>query len=371
MSIKFRHLVERIDWLLLLLLMALSLMSLLNLYSAGHSVFQKQAVFFIVGYALIGGLLFVDFSKLRRYIYLLYAGSVLLLLLTLAWGRIAGGSQRWLNLGLFHLQSSEPAKLFLVLALARYFSAKNRVAALGLKELLPPALLTAVPFSLILLQPDLGTALMLAASFFSILGVVRIRLYVFFTVGGVGILAAPLCWKYVLHEYQRQRIITWIMHLLGLQNDTMGTGYQILQSKIAVGSGGLFGKGFMQGSQGHLHFLPERHTDFIFAVFAEEWGFIGCILLLGCYSAILLRSLNIGLNTRDRFSLLLVFGVIQLLFWQIVINLLMVLGFLPVVGIPLPLFSFGGSSLLTSFLALGCVFNIRFQKQKTSLDRGS
>ena len=355
-----------IDWPLFLLLLTLSVMSLVNLYSAGPAVFQKQAVFFALGYVILGGLLFIDSGELRRFSYLLYAGSVLLLILTFAWGTIAGGSQRWLNLGLFRLQSSEPAKLFLIFALARYFSERKWNTVLGLRELIVPGLLTAVPFCLILLQPDLGTALMLAISFFSILAVVRIRLYVYLTIGGGGILAAPFCWKYMLHDYQRQRIITWILNLFGMQNDSMNTGYQILQSKIAVGSSGLFGKGFLQGSQSHLHFLPEPHTDFIFAVFAEEWGFIGCCFLLACYFAILLRSLFISLSSKDRFSQLLVYGVMQLIFWQIVINLLMVLGFLPVVGIPLPLFSFGGSSLLTTFLAFGCIFSIRFHQRKIS-----
>ncbi len=358
-----------IDWPLFLLLLTISVVSLANLYSAGPAFLQKQAVFFALGYALLGGLLCIDSGEFRRFSYLLYGGSIVLLILTLAWGTAAGGSQRWLNLGLFRLQSSEPAKLFLIFALARYFSEKKWHAARGLKELAAPALLTAVPFYLILLQPDLGTALMLAISFFSILAVVRIRLYVILTIGGGGILAAPLCWEYVLHEYQRQRIITWILNLLGRHNDSANTGYQILQSKIAVGSSGLFGKGFLQGSQSHLHFLPERHTDFIFAVFAEEWGFIGCCFLLGCYLALLLRSLFISLNSKDRFSQLLIYGVVQLIFWQIVVNLLMVLGFLPVVGIPLPLFSFGGSSLLTTFLAFGCIFSIRFQQKRTPLVR--
>ena len=357
---------EGIDWPLFLLLLALSAMSLVNLYSANPAVLQKQAIFFGLGYALLGGFLFIDSGELRRFSYLLYAGAVLLLVLTLAWGSIAGGSQRWLNLGLFRLQSSEPAKLLLVFVLARYFSEKRWNAARGLRALAVPALLTAVPFSLILLQPDLGTALMLVISLLSILAVVRIRLYVFLTIGGGGILAAPFCWKYVLHEYQRQRIITWILNLFGKQNDSADTGYHVLQSKIAVGSSGLFGKGYLQGSQSHLNFLPERHTDFIFAVFAEEWGFIGCCFLLGCYFAVLLRSLFISLNSKDRFSQLLVYGVVQLIFWQIMVNLLMVLGFLPVVGIPLPLFSFGGSSLLTTFLAFGCIFSIRYHQRKAS-----
>ena len=188
-----------IDWPLFLLLLTLSVMSLVNLYSAGPAVLQKQAVFFGLGYAILGGLLFIDSGEFRRFSYLLYAGSVLLLILTLAWGNVAGGSQRWLNLGLFRLQSSEPAKLFLIFALARYFSAKKWNAARGLRELAAPSLLTAVPFCLILLQPDLGTALMLVISFFSILAVVRVRLYVVFTIGGGGILAAPFCWEYVLH----------------------------------------------------------------------------------------------------------------------------------------------------------------------------
>ncbi len=365
MDERISRLIDRVDWLLLLALFIIFLASLANLHSANSHAVGKQTVSWGLGFAVIGAIICLEQRALRRYSYLLYIVVVVLLLLTLAWGKIAGGSQRWLNFALFQLQTSEPAKIIMVCALARYFSSNEGTAPIGLKTLWVPSLLTAAPFVLVMMQPDLGTALMLAAIFCSMLAVVRIKVRVLLAMAAGAAVAIPVAWKVLLHDYQRRRIVTWIMHLFGNFNDAMGSGYQILQAKIAVGGGGSVGKGFLQGTQSHLHFLPERHTDFIFAVFAEEWGFIGCISLLCCYLFILLRGLSIATQAGDRFGQLVAFGAVMMLFWQVVVNLLMVLGFLPVVGIPLPFFSFGGSSLLTCCCAIGCICNTRFWAKRT------
>jgi rod shape determining protein RodA len=360
-----RATIIRIDWFLLGALIVLSAISLLNMHSAGPSFLPKQATYFAIGYLLLVIVANISRKKIYHYCYLCYLGAVFLLIITLFFGKTAGGSQRWLDFGLFQLQPSEPAKLFLILALARYFSGQAK-HYIGLRELIVPILLMALPFYLVLRQPDLGTALMFAAILFSVLLVVRIKPATLILLLGTLTVSAPLAWFFVLHDYQQRRVINWFLSLLGLHNDPMGEGYQVLQAKIAIGSGGWFGKGYLQGTQSHLHFLPERHTDFIMAVYAEEWGFMGCTLLMACYLAILLRCLQLATQVKDLFSFYAVFGIGQMLFWQILVNMLMVLGMLPVVGVPLPLLSFGGSSLITTFLSLGCLFSFTMDRHSLS-----
>jgi rod shape determining protein RodA len=215
----------------------------------------------------------------------------------------------------------------------------------------------AVPFVLILVQPDLGTALMLIIIFVSMTVFVRIRWSTIVILGGLGSGLGVLGWMFFLKDYQRRRIETF----LNPEGDPMHHGYQIMQSKIAVGSGEIFGKGFREGTQGHLHFLPERHTDFAFAGWSEEWGFAGALFFLGCYFFLLLWGLKTAMAARKKFGVILAFGLVMLIFWQAVINLFMIMGLLPVVGIPLPLFSYGGSSLLTTLLAIGLLMNIRMR----------
>ena len=224
--------------------------------------------------------------------------------------------------------------------------------------MLRPGLLTAVPFLLILIQPDLGTALMMAILFFSMILFARVRWATLNTLGLTGLACAWLGWKYGLKPYQRRRIETF----LNPEAAPMNHGYQIKQSNIAVGSGRLFGKGFLEGTQGHLNFLPERHTDFAFAVWCEELGFVGSMFFLVCYFFLLLWGINIAVSARDKFGVFLAFGLVMLIFWQAVINLFMIMGLLPVVGIPLPLFSYGGSSLLTTLAAVGILMNIHIRR---------
>lgn len=360
-----RRFLQYFDWVLLALFLGISAMALLNLYSAsyppspwGIPPFLKQGYLFLLGMLAILFILFFDYKELHFWNYPFYILIVSLLILVLFVGDSAGGAQRWIGVGFFHLQPSEPAKLMLVVSLASYYSRKERSGGYGVREMVTPVLLTAIPFGLILIQPDLGTALMLGIIFLSMTVFAKLRWQTYGVGGVLCVLGAVYAWFRLLHKYQKRRIET----LFNPSDDLMGQGYQIEQSKIAVGSGGFGGKGYLEGTQGHLHFLPERHTDFAFAVWGEEWGFVGSIFFLSLYFGLLIWGLYVAMTSRDRFGVFLSFGVVMLIFWQAVINLLMILGLLPVVGIPLPLVSYGGSSLLTTLLSLGILMNVRMRR---------
>jgi rod shape determining protein RodA len=359
-----KQLLQHFDWVMLLMLLLVGGMSLTNLYSSTYitgvgasSIFFKQLFFFGVGLVMILVMSFLDYHKIAKSGYFLYVIILALLLYTLLFVKSIAGAQRWIDLGFFNLQPSEPAKLALILVLASCYSSTDVVDGYRLRDLVKPVFLTALPFVLILLQPDLGTALICAVIFVSMTLFVRLRWTTLGILGGSGLLCVFIGWKFLLKEYQRKRIETF----LNPEGDPMNHGYQIMQSKIAVGSGRVFGKGFMEGTQGHLRFLPERHTDFAFAVWGEEWGFAGALFFLSCYFFMLIWGINIAMSAKDKYGAILAFGCIMLIFWQAVINLFMVMGFLPVVGVPLPMFSYGGSSLLTNMLAIGILMNIRMR----------
>ncbi len=355
------------DWVLLSLLLLICGMAFFNLYSAsyppagGMPPYLKQAYLLLMGMAGIIFIVSFDYKELHFWNYPIYLLVIVLLALVIFIGNSAGGAQRWINLGFFQLQPSEPAKLMMVITLASYYARKEVFNGYSIKDLIIPLILMAIPFILILIQPDLGTALMFVIIFISMTVFAKLRWSSFLILGLSGIGMAVVGWFYVLKPYQKQRVET----LLNPAKDSLGEGYQILQSKIAVGSGGFFGKGYMEGTQGHLHFLPERHTDFAFSVWCEEWGFAGSLFFLAVYFFLLFWGLHVAMSARDRFGLFLAFGVVMLIFWQAVINLLMILGFLPVVGIPLPLFSYGGSSLLTTLLGMGILMNVRMRRFQT------
>lgn len=363
-----RRYFHNFDWIFLALLLGVSTMALMNLYSAsyppspwGIPPYIKQCYLFLFGMLCMLFILFFDYKDLHFWNYPFYVLIILLLVLVLVAGNSAGGAQRWINLGFFKLQPSELAKLMLVVTLASYYSRKEQPEGYSTREMVTPVLLTGLPFLLILKQPDLGTALMLVIIFVSMTVFAKVRWQTY----GLGLIlgsaAGVFAWFYLLRPYQKRRIET----LLNPAKDPMGQGYQILQSKIAIGSGGVGGKGYLEGTQGHLHFLPERHTDFAFSVWGEEWGFAGSLFFLTVYFTMLLWGLYAAMTARDRFGVFLCFGVVMLIFWQAVINLLMILGFLPVVGIPLPLVSYGGSSLLTTLLGLGILMNVRMRRFQT------
>ncbi len=361
-----RRLIHNFDWVMVVVLLLVSAMSLASLFSSTWAggpdpspIFYKQLYFFLLGFALILMTVCIDYNELEKLAYLAYGGICILLLYTNFFVSTVAGTQRWINLGFFNLQPSEPAKLIMVLVLASCY-AYNDVGTSGfrIRDLIKPGILTAVPFILILIQPDLGTALMLGIIFVSMTLFAKLRLGTMAILASAGAGGAFIGWKYLLKDYQRRRIETF----LHPESDPMNHGYQIKQSKIAVGSGEGFGKGFMEGTQGHLNFLPERHTDFAFAVWCEELGFAGSLFFLSCYFFMLLWGMYIALTARDKFGVMLAFGLVMLIFWQAVINLFMIMGFLPVVGIPLPLFSYGGSSLMTTLLAIGLLMNIRMRR---------
>lgn len=359
-----RRLLQNFDWVLLLMLLLVGGMALTNVYSSTYiadtgpsSIFYKQSLFFSVGLALVGLLLLVDYHRIAKLGYAAFAVILLLLVYTLFFVDAIAGSQRWIDLGFFNLQPSEPTKLVLILVLASCYANTVVPGGYRLRDLIKPVLLTAMPFVLIMLQPDLGTALICAIIFVSMTLYVRLRWSTLGILSTAGLGCIFVGWKFLLKDYQRKRIETF----LNPEGDPMNHGYQIMQSKIAVGSGKVFGKGFMEGTQGHLHFLPERHTDFAFSVWCEEWGFAGSVFFLGCYFFMLIWCLNVAMSAKDKFGSILAFGCTMLIFWQAVINLFMIMGFLPVVGVPLPLFSYGGSSLLTNMLALGIIMNVRMR----------
>jgi rod shape determining protein RodA len=280
-----------------------------------------------------------------------------LLVLVLLVGHTGLGAQRWVNIGPFRLQPSEVSKLAVILALARFLAAGRFRGSLGLREIVGPGLLLALPLVLILQQPDLGTSLM----FLFIGGVMvfcaGLQLWLIASVFPITVFLAPILWR-GLEDYQQRRILAFLKPEL----DPFGSGYHIIQSKIAIGSGGLWGKGLFQGTQSELRFLPEQHTDFIFSVIAEQFGLVGCLLFLVLYTLLILRGFEIAYETDDTFGALIVVGVITMIAFYVLVNVGMTTGLLPVVGVPLPFVSYGGSSMLTMWIGVGLILNVRMRK---------
>jgi rod shape determining protein RodA len=360
-----RRLVQNFDWVLLLLLLLLAAISVLNLYSAtyairdvgGSQVFFKQIYWFMIGFAVFLLMTTFNYYALERLAYPAYIFTIALLILVLFVGKVTSGSQRWLNLGPISFQPSELAKISLVIVLAKFFSEKRGYRGYRLKDLWQPFLLIGAPSILILKEPDLGTAMLLVAGSLSMILFVKVSWKSLMILMGSALSLAPFVW-FSLKEYQRMRILTFLRPDM----DPFGAGYHINQSKIAIGSGQFWGKGFLNGTQTRLHFLPEQHTDFAFSVLAEEWGFVGSALLLILYLFLILWGLNIAKVSKDRFGSIMSVGIVVFIFWQVVINVGMVTGLLPVVGIPLLLFSYGGSSLISTMAAMGLLMNISMRR---------
>jgi rod shape determining protein RodA len=360
-----RRLLQNFDWLIVLVLLLIGTVSILNLYSAtfpvrgagGSQVFVKQIYWYLIGFGAFVLMTTFSYCTLERFAYPVYLLAVGLLLLVLAGGKVISGSQRWITLFGFNLQPSELAKIGVVLCLAKFFSDRSEYREYRLRDLWQPFGLICIPAFLIVKEPDLGTALLLLAVSASMLLFVRIQWKSLVMLTGSALLIAPFIWI-SLKAYQQRRILTFLMPDL----DPLGAGYHINQSKIAIGSGLALGKGFMKGTQTRLHFLPEQHTDFAFSVWAEEWGFLGSALLLVLYLILVIWGLNISRNSKDKFGAMLAVGLTAILLWQVVINVGMVTGLLPVVGIPLVLFSYGGSSLVTTMSVIGLLMNIRMRR---------
>ncbi|MCP4757492.1 MAG: rod shape-determining protein RodA [Proteobacteria bacterium] len=362
-----RRLLEDFDWVLLLTVIVISIIGLVSVYSASFSYgtetpyFKKQIIWFFLGLVVMVATTLIDYRVLERFSVLMHLVLIALLIYVLFYGIGGPGSKvnSWISLGPFgSLQPSEFVKYTLVLYLSYYFSESRRIGELGFKELLWPALVTAVPFVLIQQQPDLGTASLLLFVFIPVVFLVGMRYKVILISAVVGIISALPAWFFILKPYQRNRIVTMINPEL----DPLGQGYQIIQSKIAIGSGMMWGKGYLKGTQAHLNFLPARHTDFIFSVFTEEWGFVGGATLVGLYLFLILWCLRLVARTKDRSGTILTVGVTLILAFQVIINIGMVLGMFPIVGIPLPFMSYGGSAMISQMIGIGLILNVRMRR---------
>ncbi|MEJ2723494.1 MAG: rod shape-determining protein RodA [Deltaproteobacteria bacterium] len=360
-----RRLVQNFDWILLLLLVLIGTISVLNLYSAtfpirdqgGSQIFMKQIYWFIVGFAVLLMMTTFDYHVLERFAYPAYFFSVALLVLLFLVGEARSGSQRWLSVGSLSFQPSEIVKIVLVITLARFFNEHGQVNEFRLRDLWQPFLLMALPCFLIVKEPDLGTALTIALVCFSIILFSKVKWRSLLILVFSALSAAPFIWTN-MKEYQQKRILTF----LSPDMDPLGAGYHINQSKIAIGSGMFWGKGFLKGTQTRLHFLPEQHTDFAFSVLAEEWGFAGSVLLLVLYLFLMLWGINIAKTSKDKFGAYIALGIVAIIFWQLVINVSMATGLLPVVGIPLVMFSYGGSSVVSTMAGMGLLMNISMRR---------
>jgi len=359
-----RRLVLYFDWVLLLTVLLLAGVGILNLYSATTGwgvtttpIYLKQVLWLGVGVGVALVCCLFDYRHLAYFARFGYGLAVLLLLYVLLAGKTSMGATRWITMGPMNIQPSEVMKIMIILVLARWYSETATPQGFQLRELAVPAALVVVPAVLVMKQPDLGTAMMILFIAGSLTLFAGLRLSSVIKLSLLGSVTAVAGW-FRLRDYQQERIRTF----LNPERDPLGSGYHIIQSKIAVGSGGFFGKGFMHGTQSQLSFLPERHTDFAFSVFAEEWGFIGCLLLLLGYLFLVIWGIYIARRAADRFGMFLAIGVTAMIFWHIVVNLGMVIGLMPVVGVPLPLFSYGGTSMLTTMIGVGLLLNISMRR---------
>jgi len=328
---------------------------------AGRSFVLRQMTWCSLGVVLMAiGILF-DYHVLERWGLWFFIFIIAALVTVWALGKVTSGSRRWIDLGLLRFQPSEFAKLAVVIALAGMFRDRGGKGPLEPRDLIQPLVVVTIPVLLVLIQPDLGTAAVIffiAVSMILFVGVDRRTLL---WLGGFALAAIPTLMLFgdrLLMAYQKKRLLTF----MNPDYDPLGAGYHVIQSQIAIGSGGILGKGFLKGTQNQLSFLPVKHTDFIFSVLAEEWGFIGCVVVLGLFLALFLRGLGIVGKARDNFGALLAFGCTAILFWHVTINVGMVMGLLPVVGVPLSFLSYGGSSLIASFLVISILVNVSLRK---------
>jgi len=355
--VAFSEKIWRINWGLVLVLTAIAGIGVVALYSAAGGRFDPWAARHAIRYGMAFGLLLVV-ALIHPRVWLalawpIYIASLLLLVAVDLIGKIGMGAQRWLVLGPLQIQPSEIAKVAVILVLARYYHGLSREQAAKFLYTLPPLLVILAPVALVMVQPDLGTAMMVLLGGAALLFVAGVRLWMFLVaiVGSVACL--PIAWS-VMHEYQRKRVLTF----LDPDRDPLGAGYHITQSKIAIGSGGLFGKGFLKGTQSSLNFLPEKQTDFIFTTFVEEWGMMGALALLALFGLVLIWGFSIALRSQHHFGRLVALGVTAMMFLYVFINTAMVMGLLPVVGVPLPLVSNGGTAMVSVMFACGLMIGV-------------
>lgn len=365
-----RRLLKNFDWSLLVIAFVLSLLGVMTIYSGTRPVLdtEQQSFYLKQFYWIVLSLIFfflvvsIDYRWFIKFAYLVFVIGIIFLIIVLVAGREGMGAQRWIPLGFLSFQPSEFFKLFFLIALSRYFSDTGQNIIIGFKELVKMTLIFfLVPAILVLKQPDLGTVVILFLIFLSMIVTAGVKRKIVVITIIIVLVSLPFLGNILwdgLKTYQKQRLIAFIEPYV----DPQGIGYHISQSKVSIGSGGFFGKGYLRGTQGPLRFLPEKHTDFIFSVFAEEWGFAGSIVLFFLYLFIILRGFDTARRARDPSGSFLALGVTFMLFYYFFLNIGMALGLVPVVGVPLPFVSYGGTALLSNFLAIGILTNVRIRR---------
>jgi len=353
---------RKMDWPVVLLLTGIAAVGVAMLYSVANGDFSpwasRQAVRFAAGLALLLAAALVDIRSWLMLAWPAYIGSLILLGAVDVIGVVGMGSQRWLDLGVFRIQPSELMKVTTVLAIARYYHGLGVEEAQRLVRVVIPLVLIALPTALVMAQPDLGTALLILAAGAVVIFLGGASKWLFIGGGGLALAAIPVGWSF-LRDYQKSRVLSF----LNPESDPLGAGYQVMQSKIALGSGGVSGKGFLDGTQSHLNFLPEMKTDFIFTVLAEEFGLLGGLAVLALYAILIAYSLRVALTCRNQFGRLLAAGLATTLFLHVFINVAMVMGLLPVVGVPLPLISYGGTIMMTTMLSFGIILSVSLDRR--------
>lgn len=353
---------EQLNWLLISLIIILAFVGFLMLYSAGGGSFRpwliRQLGFFVVFFPLMIFIAITDIKIWFKAAYFFYAIALILVIIVDIMGHNAMGATRWFRLGPITIQPSEIMKVCTVFALARYFYNIEAENIGRIRFIIVPLLMISVPACFIFYQPDLGTGAILVMVGVSVLFLAGVKMWKFVSVGVAGLVAIPFAWNFLLYDYQRQRVLTF----LNPNNDPLGSGYNIIQSKIAIGSGGLFGKGYLNGTQGQLNFLPEKQTDFIFTMLSEELGFVGSFFTIAVYCSIIAIGISIATKTKHQYGRLLVMGIVNIFFIHMFINMGMVMGLIPVVGAPLPFVSYGGTIMASMMIGFGLVLNVDLHK---------
>lgn len=362
--------VAHVDMPLLLGIATITTLGVVNLYSATSAyvdstrharladIYASQIYWIAIGVVLGFVVSAIDYRHFERLAYFLYAGGLVTLGLVFVLGADIRGASRWIQLGSFSFQPSEFMKILLILVIAKYLHNDPKTEPRSLVDLVPLGALTALPVVAVMAQPDLGTSLIYLLVAGAMIAMMKIRRSSLIWLVLFAVILIPLLWKYGMHDYQKLRITSF----LDPEADKTGTGWHAFQSRTAIGNGGLFGQGFMQGTQNQFGFLPDQHSDFPFAVFAEDWGFVGGIVLLSLYAFVCVWAVHIASQAKDRFGATVAVGVGAMFFWHAVFNLGMALGVLPVVGITLPLFSYGGSSAITMLMSLGFLMNVSMRR---------
>lgn len=360
----------QVDMPLLLCIVAIATLGVVNLYSATSvyidagkraglaEIYVSQVYWIVVGGLLAITIAAIDYRHFERLAYFFYVGGLISLGLVFVLAADIRGSSRWIQLGSFTFQPSEFMKILVILAVAKTLHDDPKTEPRTLFDLAPAIGLTALPVGLVMAQPDLGTSLIYVLTVGSILAMTKIRRRSLVTLGVLAAILPPLFWRFAMRDYQKARITSF----LDPESDKTGTGWHAFQSKTAIGNGGLTGEGFMQGTQNQFGFLPDQHSDFPFAVFAEDWGFAGSMLLLALYCFLCIWSVHIASQSKDRFGAAVAIGVGAMVFWHTVFNTGMAMGILPVVGVTLPLFSYGGSSIVTMMMGLGLLMNVSMRR---------